>query len=163
MFKMYYLIGIMLLLCLELPQDKIQRHIPRHARPPWYALQKHVVNGRGHDTNRDYKNIIITDNMDCPGNKGVYPDICSKAMVTTRTMTFSKEKQVPRSLAFSFSMRISSSCWLMAFFQRARSSSLLRFTGCCFGLTVPRPLSTGTQQTGDRSIRNVTVVQSFHL
>lgn len=123
---------------------------------------RNIVNGRGQDTNSDYKNIIITDNMDCPGIMGVYPDICSKVMLTTRTMTCSKGKQVPRSLAFSFSMRMSNSCWLMAFFQSARSSSLLRFTGCCFGLTAPRPLSAGTQQTGD-SIRNVTVVQTFHL
>ena len=109
--------------------------------------------GKSHphqDTNSDYKNIIITDNKDCPGIMGVYPDICSEVMLTTRTMTCSKEKQIPRSFAFSFSMRMSSSCWLMAFFQSARSSSLLRFTGCCFGLTVPRPLSAGTnkQETG---------------
>ena len=115
------------------------------------------------DINGDYKNVIITDNMDCPGIMGVHPDICSEVMLTTRNMTNATEKQVPRSLAFSFSIRMSSSCWLMAFFQSARSSSLLRFTGCCFGLTVPRPLSAGTQQTGDRSIRNVTVAQTFHL
>ena len=163
MFKMYCLNGIMLLLCLELPQDNIQCQSLKHASPPRYALQKHVVNGRGQDTITDYKNIIITDNMDCPGLMGVYPDICSEVMLTTRTRTCSKEKQVPRSLAFSFSMRMSSSCWLMAFFQSARSSSLLRFTGCCFGLTLPRPLSAGTQQTGDKSIRNVTVAQTFHL
>lgn len=160
---MYCLNGITLLLCLKLPQDKIQCHSLRRASPPWCALQKHVVNGRGQDTISDYKNIIITDNMDCHGIMGVYPDICSEVLLTTRIMSCSKEKQVPRSLAFSFSMRMSSSCWLMAFFQRARSSSLLRLTGCCFGLTVPRPLSAGTQQTGDRSIRNVTVAQTLHL
>lgn len=160
---MYCLNGIVLLLCLELSQDKIQCHIPRHASPPWYTLQKHVVNGRGQGIISDYKNIIITDNMDCPGIMGVYPDVSGDVLPTTRIMTCSKEKWVPRSLAFSFSMRMSSSCWLMAFFQSARSSSLLRFTGCCFGLTVPRPLSAGTQQTGDRGIRNVTVVQTFHL
>lgn len=124
---------------------------------------RNVVNGRGQDTIGDYKNIIRTVNTDCPGIMGVYPDICSKVMLTTRTTTCSKEKQVPRSLAFSFSMRMSSSCWLMAFFQSTRNSSLLRFTACCFGLTVPRPLSAGTQQTGERSIRNVIVVQKFHL
>lgn len=160
---MYCLNGIMLLLCLELPQDKIQCHIPRHASPAQYAFQKHAVNGRRQDTISDYKNIIITDNMDCPGIMGLYPDIYSEELLTTRIMRCSKEKQVPRSLAFSFSMRMSSNCWLMAFFQSARSSSLLRFTGCCFGLTVPRLLSAGTKYTGDRSIRNVTVVQTFHL
>jgi hypothetical protein len=29
----------------------------------------------------------------------------------------------------------------MAFFHRARNSSLSRFTGCFFGVTAPRPLS----------------------
>jgi len=49
---MYCLNGIMLLLSLELPQDKIQCHILRHGSPPWYVLQKHIVNDRGQDTNK---------------------------------------------------------------------------------------------------------------
>jgi len=49
---MYCLNGIMLLLSLELPQDKIQCHIPRQASLPRYVLQKHVVNDRGQDTNK---------------------------------------------------------------------------------------------------------------
>ena len=46
----------MLLLCLELPQDKVQCHSPRHASLPWCALQKHVVNNNNNNEMYDYTN-----------------------------------------------------------------------------------------------------------